>query len=113
MLRKFHLAKLAAEGSWEAIEDDERRHGLIPAPLREELRAICAGRLAPRVTLWGTGNPRREFMYSDDMAEACVFLMNLPDEQFLPLLAQNRNDVLPPLVNIGVGEDITIASWRS
>ncbi len=63
---------------------------------------------APSVTVWGTGAPRREFMYSEDMAEACVFLMNLPDEQFVPLLAQDRNSGLPPLVNIGVGEDMTI-----
>jgi GDP-L-fucose synthase len=47
-------------------------------------------------------------MYSEDMADACVYLMNLPDEQFKPLLAADRNDGLPPLVNIGVGEDITI-----
>jgi GDP-L-fucose synthase len=47
-------------------------------------------------------------MYSDDMADACVNLMNLPDAQFVPLLGQDRNDGLPPLVNIGVGEDQTI-----
>jgi GDP-L-fucose synthase len=34
------------------------------------------------VIVWGTGLPRREFLYSDDMAEACVFLMNLPDDGF-------------------------------
>ena len=108
MIRKFHLAKLAAEKDWAGIEAYERRYGPIPAPLREELRAIHEGRLPPRVTLWGTGTSRREFMYSDDMADACVFLMNLPDEQFLPLLAQDRNAGLPPLINIGVGEDVTI-----
>jgi GDP-L-fucose synthase len=48
-------------------------------------------------------------MYSEDMADACVFLMSLPDGQFVPLLGQDRNDGLPPLVNIGVGEDLTIA----
>lgn len=63
---------------------------------------------APTVTVWGTGTPRREFLYSDDMADACVYLMNLPDEQFVPLLGQNRNDGLAPLLNIGVGHDITI-----
>jgi GDP-L-fucose synthase len=56
---------------------------------------------------WRT--PRREFMNADDMADACVYLMNLPDEQYRPLLASNRNDGLPPVVNIGVGEDLTIA----
>jgi GDP-L-fucose synthase len=47
-------------------------------------------------------------MYSEDMADACIHLMNLPDEQFIPLLGQDRNDGLPPLVNIGVGHDLTI-----
>jgi GDP-L-fucose synthase len=42
------------------------------------------------------------------MADACVYLMNLPDEKFVPLLGQDRNDGLPPLMNIGVGHDLTI-----
>ena len=63
---------------------------------------------SPSVTVWGTGTPRREFLYSADMADACVYLMNLPDGKFVPLLGQDRNDGLAPLVNIGVGEDLTI-----
>jgi GDP-L-fucose synthase len=80
---------------------------VIPALLRKFHEAKVTKQ--PTVTVWGTGTPRREFMYSEDMADACVFLMNLPDEQFIPLLGQDRNDGLPPLVNIGVGEDLTIA----
>jgi len=57
------------------------------------------------VTLWGTGRPRREFLFSDDMAEACVVLMECAPEKL--------RDVLPageaPLVNIGCGVDQTIA----
>jgi GDP-L-fucose synthase len=68
---------------------------------------------SPSVTVWGTGTPRREFMYSDDMADACIFLMNLPDAQFQPLLAADRNDGMPPVVNIGVGTDMTIAELAS
>jgi len=79
---------------------------VIPALIRKFHEARLKN--AASVTVWGTGTPRREFLYSDDMAAACVFLMNLPDEQFLPLLGQDRNDGLPPLINIGVGEDLTI-----
>jgi len=42
------------------------------------------------------------------MADACVYLMNLPDDKFVPLLGQDRNDGLPPLMNIGVGHDLSI-----
>lgn len=58
----------------------------------------------PTVTIWGTGTPKREFLYSDDMAQACLHLMQLSNVQY-EMLIQER---LPPLVNIGSGEDITI-----
>ncbi|MEJ5210005.1 MAG: GDP-L-fucose synthase [Burkholderiales bacterium] len=114
MLRKFHLAKLAMEKNWPAIEADERRHGPIPEPLRSELLESCTLNLAPKVTLWGTGTPRREFLYSDDMADACIYLMNLPDDKFDELLWPASNPLEPcnlslaPVVNIGTGQDITI-----
>lgn len=79
---------------------------VIPAMIRRFHEAKLNSQ--PSVAIWGTGTPRREFLYSDDMADACVFLMNLPDEQYQPLLAAERNNGLPPLVNIGVGEDVTI-----
>ncbi len=61
------------------------------------------------VTVWGTGQARREFLYSDDMAEACVFLMNMENSFFSSLLASNRNDGLPPVINMGSNHDISIA----
>lgn len=79
---------------------------VIPALIRKFHEAKQSN--SPTVTIWGTGKPYREFLYSDDMARACVFLMKLSDEQFLPLLAADRNDGLPPLVNIGSGSDLTI-----
>lgn len=79
---------------------------VIPALIRRFHEAKLAN--APNVTVWGTGTPRREFLYSEDMADACVYLMNLSDGQFVPLLGQDRNDGLAPLLNIGVGEDLTI-----
>lgn len=55
------------------------------------------------VVIWGTGTPRREFLYSDDMADACVRLMQLSDDRFDAAIAG-----YPPLINIGCGEDVTI-----
>ncbi len=79
---------------------------VIPALIRKFHEAKIND--AETVTVWGSGTPRREFMYSKDMANACVFLMNLPDAQFRPLLAADRNDGVAPLINIGVGEDMSI-----
>jgi GDP-L-fucose synthase len=83
---------------------------VIPACCASFTRPSC--RATPDVTVWGTGTPRREFLYSDDMADACVFLMNLPDERYTPLLGSDESATgrfEPPLVNIGVGQDVTIA----
>ena len=83
---------------------------VIPALLRKFHEAKL--RRDAHVTVWGTGTPRREFLYSDDMADACVFLMNLPDDRYSPLLGSDETvsgRFEPPLVNIGVGEDVTIA----
>jgi GDP-L-fucose synthase len=83
---------------------------VIPALLRRFHEAKQAR--ADSVVVWGSGTPRREFLYSDDMADACVFLMNLPPERFDTLLGsdESRSGVfMPPVVNIGVGSDMTIA----
>ena len=83
---------------------------VIPALLRKFHEAKQAG--APQVTVWGTGTPRREFLFSDDMADACVFLLNLSDERYESLMGSDESATgrfEPPLVNIGVGEDVTIA----
>jgi GDP-L-fucose synthase len=77
---------------------------VLPALLRKMHEAKVRG--LERVTIWGTGSPRREFLYSDDMADACVTLMNLPDGKFDEVL-RGPNDF--PLINIGCGEDQTIA----
>jgi len=82
--------------------DLEKSH-VIPALLRKAHEAKLAG--APVLSVWGTGQPRREFLYSDDMAEACLYFMSLPESQLAPVLDAK----MPPLFNIGCGEDLTIA----
>jgi GDP-L-fucose synthase len=77
---------------------------VLPALTRKMHEAKLRGE--QRVAVWGTGKPRREFLYSDDMADACVMLMNLPQETFSEVL-QGPNAF--PLINIGCGKDQTIA----
>jgi GDP-L-fucose synthase len=84
---------------------------VIPAMIRKFHEAKVNNQ--DKVTIWGTGTPKREFLYSDDMAEACVFVMNLADEDYQPLLAADRNDGLPPLLNFGSGSDLSIAELAS
>lgn len=82
---------------------------VIPALLRKFHEAKQSG--AASVTVWGTGTPRREFLYSDDMADACVFLMNLDDTRYDSLLGSDESVTgrfEPPLINVGVGDDIAI-----
>jgi GDP-L-fucose synthase len=75
---------------------------VLPALIRKTADAKASG--AREVVVWGTGTPRRELLYSDDLAEACCFLMNLDEERFSSLLTEDT----PPLINIGTGEDVTI-----
>jgi len=79
---------------------------VIPALIRKMHEAKLGG--AATVSIWGSGKPRREFLYSEDLADACVFLMSLPDASYRPLLGADRSDGVPPLVNVGVGEDMSI-----
>jgi GDP-L-fucose synthase len=82
---------------------DLKNSHVIPAMIRKLHEAKASG--AVQVVLWGTGTPRREFLYSDDAADACLFLMNLPESELDGVVANRQS---PPLVNIGCGEDLTI-----
>jgi len=81
---------------------DLQNSHVLPALIRKMHEAKDRG--DKEVVVWGTGTPRREFLYSDDLADACIFLMESSDEKLAPLLKQNA----PPLVNIGCGQDVTI-----
>jgi GDP-L-fucose synthase len=75
---------------------------VLPALLRKTHEAMRDN--LPSITVWGTGRARREFLYSDDLAEAAAFLMNLDDAAFQGACAGD-----PPLINVGCGQDQTIA----
>ena len=79
---------------------------VIPALIRKFHEAKVSKQST--VTVWGTGKPLREFLYSDDMAKACLHLISLPDDAFHKLTEANSQKGLPPLVNVGCGEDVTI-----
>jgi GDP-L-fucose synthase len=82
---------------------DLKNSHVLPALMRKIHEARQRGER--QVAIWGSGRPRREFLYSDDLGEACVFLMSLPEAGFGDLVAPNT----APLVNIGAGTDQTIA----
>lgn len=116
MIRKFHLAKLAAQQDLAGIIADQAHYGEIPADIKTMLglpkdEAITLNSRfahAPHVTLWGTGNVYREFLYVDDMADASIFVMNLDkatyDANTQPMLSH---------INVGCGYDMRISEAAS
>ncbi len=76
---------------------------VLPALIRKFHEARISH--AERVVIWGTGSPRREFLHVDDMADACVHVMNLPDSDIETHLTHYPS---PCFVNIGTGKDCTI-----
>jgi GDP-L-fucose synthase len=83
--------------------DLETSH-VMPALIRKFHEAKEQGK--PEVEVWGTGKPRREFLYVDDMADGCLFVMNLSDEKKKEELLSYPK---PCFVNLGTGKDLTIA----
>lgn len=81
---------------------DLKNSHVLPALIRKAAEARATGQA--NIIVWGTGTPRRELLYSDDLAQACVFLMNLPGAEFDRLIKADD----PPLINIGTGEDLSI-----
>ena len=85
---------------------DLQNSHVLPALIRKMHEAKARG--DSTVTIWGTGAPLREFVYSDDMADACILLMQLPDAEFDALINPAPENSQPPLVNIGYGSDLPI-----
>jgi GDP-L-fucose synthase len=134
MIRKFHLAKLAHSEDWESIRKDQAIFGPIPVDLQKELKKPSSPRgpnrwQPPAVRLWGSGKPKREFLHVDDLASACLFLLNLGDDAYASACAvsvqqtglapreghpgSSNLDLKGPErvshINVGSGKDIHIA----
>jgi len=103
LVRKFHLGKLAMTQNWQAIEADEKQHGPIPESIKQDLGLNADNCKLKTVKIWGTGTPKREFLYVDDMATASIHVMNLDAETY-----QAETQPMLSHINVGCGTDITI-----
>ena len=102
LIRKIHLAKLLSEEKFDAVIKD-----LKVKDLNEAMAYLSKfGISKDRVEIWGTGEPRREFLYSEDMADACVFL--LENRDFKDTHDKNSKEIRNTHINIGTGKDISI-----
>jgi GDP-L-fucose synthase len=115
MIRKIHLANAWLKDDWKTIRKDIDRRPVerltSDAPRRDIERILQKhGIYKDRVVLWGTGTPRREFLWSEEMADACVFIMEHVD---FSDLTQGMTEVKNCHVNIGTGKEITIRELSS
>jgi GDP-L-fucose synthase len=111
MMRKIHLARCLSRQDWKMLRQDLKLRpvdGIAAEKASEEELVALLGRYgieADRVTLWGTGKPLREFLWSEEMAGAAVFVMeNVDFADLKPEGAEVRNTH----INIGTGKEISI-----
>ena len=117
LIRKMHLGKCLESNDWTAITKDlDTRpvEGVNGKNSKDEIiqtlekYGIKKNGDQVNVTLWGTGSPYREFLHSDDMANACIYIMENIDFTH-PLLAGNKSgEIINCHINIGTGKDLTI-----
>ncbi len=102
LIRKIHLAKLLSESKFEAVVKNLKVDNI------EQAKAYLSrfGVSADSVEIWGTGAPRREFLWSQDMADACVFIMENRD--FSDTYSNGTKEIRNTHINIGTGKDISI-----
>lgn len=111
MIRKIHLGKCLHEGDWEAVCKDMNRRpveGVSGDSSKEDILAVLNkyGITESKVELWGTGKPLREFLWSEEMADASVFVMEHVD--FKDTYAAGSKDIRNCHINIGTGKEISI-----
>ena len=102
LIRKMHLAKLLSEGKTEAVLEDLKLGSEKDA--LDYLKSF--GVSSDSVEIWGSGNPRREFLWSEDMADACVFIME--NRNFEDTFSKDQKEIRNTHINIGTGEDVSI-----
>jgi GDP-L-fucose synthase len=102
LIRKIYLAKLLSESKFDDVVSDLKAGNI------EEAKTYLNGFgvSADRVEIWGTGTPRREFLWSEDMADACVFLMQ--NRNFSGTHNATEKEIRNTHINIGTGQDISI-----
>lgn len=102
LMRKIHLAKLLSEKKYDAIIKDLGVNNI------EEAKAYLStfGVSENNVEIWGSGKPKREFLWSKDMADACVFIMENRD--FSNTYNKGDKDIRNTHINIGTGKDVSI-----
>ena len=111
MIRKIHLAHCLKQGDWDAICKDLNQRpveGIDGNSSKEDILTILAkyGISNSEVKLWGTGTPLREFLWSEEMADASVFVMEHVD--FKDTSKQGDKDIRNCHINIGTGKEISI-----
>lgn len=110
MIRKIHLAKALSQQDWENIKNDLRKRpveGISDKNTQQEIEQLLAkyGIFRDKVILWGTGKPMREFLWSEEMADACIFVMNNVDFEDAK---SNKTEIRNTHINIGTGKDLSI-----
>ena len=114
LIRKMYLGSCLETKNWQAIDADLNKRpveGISGKNSETEKRAILAkygiqGNDSVSIHLWGSGKPRREFLYSEDMADACVYIMEQCD--FKDLVPKDSSEIRNTHINIGTGRDLTI-----
>jgi GDP-L-fucose synthase len=116
LLRKFHLGKSLMCGDWVSVRKDLDRwpvEGVSGSASESEILSLLSryGVSLDRpdfstVTIWGSGTPRREFLYSDDLADACVFIMETVRSEEDG--RKNRGATRNTHINIGTGRDVSV-----
>ncbi len=102
LIRKIHLAKLLSEKKYDEVIKDLKVSNIDEAKTYLSKFGVDKN----QVEIWGSGNPRREFLYSEDMADACVFL--LENRDFKDRYEYNSKKTINTHINIGTGKDISI-----